>query len=125
MLAIVDRTRVVILSGHSLFTEGVAARLRQHADSLDLHVVDAEAHDALEQVVHARPDAVILEGGDTRTPGRFSLSRLLQSIPEVRVIRLDPERNQIQLLTSEQMLAADIGDLISVLQPPQAEEGAP
>lgn len=124
LLAIVDRTRVVILSGHSLFTEGVAARLRQHADAFEVHVVEAEADAALDRVVAARPGAVILEAGDTGAARSFSLSQLFQALPEVRIVRLDPERNQMQLLTSEQVLAAEFTDLISVLQPPEAARGA-
>jgi DNA-binding NarL/FixJ family response regulator len=119
----VDRTSVVILSGHTLFTEGVAARLRQHENLLDLHVVDADRGDALQQVVSAKPSAVILDDGDPQVTRHCSLSQLFQALPEVRIVRLDPERDQIQLLTGEQRLAADIADLINVIQPPDAIEG--
>ena len=118
-----DRTVVAILSGKTLFTEGVAARLRQHEDWLDLHVVAADRGDALQQVVSVRPSAVILDAGDPQVTRHCSLNQLFQALPKVRVIRLDPERNQIQLLTSEQRLAADIADLINVIQPPGAMEG--
>jgi DNA-binding NarL/FixJ family response regulator len=120
----VDRTSVVILSGHSLFTEGVAARLRKHADRLDLHVVDADCADALEQVVSARPSTVILDADRAQGSPHCSLNQLFLALPELRVVRLDPERDQIQLLTSEQRLAVDIGDLIEVIQPPHAMEEA-
>jgi DNA-binding NarL/FixJ family response regulator len=113
----------VILSGHSLFTEGVAARLRKHGDRLDLHVVDADRADALEQVVSARPSTVILDADNARMSPHCSLSQLFLALPELRVVRLDPERDQIQLLTSEQRLAVDIADLISVIQPPGAMAG--
>jgi DNA-binding NarL/FixJ family response regulator len=114
----------VILSGKTLFTEGVAARLRTHEDWLDLHVVDADRGDALEQVVSARPSAVILDADDPQVTRHCSINELFQALPEVRVVRLDPERDQIQLLTSEQRLAAGFADLISVIQPPGAVRGA-
>jgi DNA-binding NarL/FixJ family response regulator len=120
----VDRTSVVILSGHTLFTEGVASRLREHEDWLDLHMVDADRGDALQQVVSAKPSAVILDADDAQVTRHCSLSQLFQALPELRVVRLDPERDQIQLLTSEQRVAVDIADLISVIQPPAAVEGA-
>jgi DNA-binding NarL/FixJ family response regulator len=119
----VDRTSVVILSGKTLFTEGVAARLRTHEDWLDLHVVDADRGDALQQVVSARPSAVILDADDPQVTRHCSLNQLFQALPEVRVVRLDPERDQIQLLTSEQHLAADFADLINVIQPPGVMRG--
>ena len=113
-----DRTRVVILSGKTLFTEGVAARLRKHEDWLDLHVVDADRGDALTQIVSAKPSAVILDADDPEVTRHCSLNQLFHALPEVRVVRLDPERDQIQLLTSEQRVAADFADLIDVIQPP-------
>ena len=118
-----ERTSVVILSGHTLFTEGVAARLRKNEDRLDLHMVDADRGDALQQVVSARPSAVILDADDPQVTRHCSISELFQALPNVRVVRLDPERDQIQLLTSEQRLAADIADLISVIQPPGGLQG--
>ena len=121
--AIVDRTSVVILSGHTLFTEGIAARLRKHEDWLDLHMVDADRGDALQQVVAAKPSAVILDADDPQVSRHCSLNQLFMALPEVRVVRLDPERDQIQLLTSEQRLAVDIADLIDVIQPPRAIQG--
>jgi DNA-binding NarL/FixJ family response regulator len=120
----VDRTSVVILSGHTLFTEGVAARLRRHEDWLDLHMVDAHRGDALQQVVSARPATVILDADDPQVSRHCSLSELFQALPQVRVVRLDPEANRIQLLTSEQRQAVDIADLIDVIQPPGAAESA-
>lgn len=110
----------MILSGHSLFTEGVAARLRRHEDWLDLHVVDADRSDALQQIVSAKPSAVILDAGDPRATHHCSLSRLFQALPELRVVRLDPGRDQIHLLTSEHRLAAGFADLINAIQPPAA-----
>jgi len=113
----------VILSGHTLFTEGIAARLRKHEDWLDLHMVDADRGDALQQVVAAKPSAVILDADDPQVSRHCSLNQLFMALPEVRVVRLDPERDQIQLLTSEQRLAVDIADLIDVIQPPRAIQG--
>jgi DNA-binding NarL/FixJ family response regulator len=107
-----------------LFTEGVAARLRRHEDWLDLHMVDADRGDALQQVVSARPATVILDADDPQVSRHCSLSELFQALPQVRVVRLDPEANRIQLLTSEQRQAVDIADLIDVIQPPGAAESA-
>ena len=55
------RTRVVILSGHSLFAEGVASRLKKHLDRLDLQVVDINEEDVLSKVVSLNPATMILD----------------------------------------------------------------
>jgi len=110
-------TSVVVLTGHTLFAEGIAARLRHYADRIDLHVVGTDQDDVLDRVIEAAPGAVILDTTDPEVTRRCSLGRLFQALPEVRVVRLDPERDQFQLVTSEQREAADIGDLIEVIQP--------
>lgn len=117
-----ERTSVVILAGHTLFSEGVAARLRRHEDWLELHMVDAGSNDALQQVLSASPGTVILDAGNPPLAGQCSLSELFQALPGVQVVWLDPERDQIQCLTSQQRLAVDITDLIDVIQPPGAKE---
>lgn len=111
-------TSVVILSGHTLFAEGVAARLRQHADRIDVHVVGTDQEDVFEKVVDAAPQAVILDTSDPEAARRCSLTQLFQALPAVRVVRLDIERDQIQLVTSEQRVATDVTGLIDVIQPP-------
>jgi hypothetical protein len=98
--------------------------LRKHEDWLDLHVVDADRIDALQQVVSAGPSAVILDADDPQVARHCPLSQLFRALPQVRVVRLDPERDQIQLVTSEQRLAADIADLIEVIQPHHGLGGA-
>ncbi len=117
------RTSVVILSGHTLFVEGVATRLGKQTDRVKLHVVDSAQANALEQVASVRPGAVILDATDPDATRNCPLSRLFQVLPAVRVIRLDPESNQIQVVTSEQRQAADITELIDVIQPPDAMVG--
>lgn len=114
------RTKVVILTGRTLFAEGVAARLRQHEDRLDLHVVDGGDEMAQSHVLDARPGTLILDATDPDVQRRISLTEVLQALPGLRVIRLDPEHNLVQVVTSEQRPASDIGALIDVIEPSQA-----
>ena len=117
------RTSVVILSGHTLFAEGVATRLGKQTDRVKVHVVDSSQESALEQVASVQPAAVILDATDPDATRNCPLNLLFQALPAVRAIRLDPESNQIQVVTSEQRQAADIAELIDVIQPPDAMEG--
>jgi hypothetical protein len=112
-------TSVVVLSGRSLFAEGVAARLRQHADRIDLVVVETDQKDVLGKIVAVAPETVILDATDAEAARLCSLTRLFGALPAVRVVRLDPERDQIQLVTSEERVASDVTDLIDVIQPPE------
>jgi hypothetical protein len=110
------QTRVVILSGHSLFAEGVASRLKKHLDQLDLQVVDINEDDVLSKIVSLKPATVILEALDSETSNTIPLSKLLKSLPEITVIRLDPHQSQVQVVTSEERMLAEVKDLIEVIQ---------
>jgi hypothetical protein len=106
----------VILSGHSLFAEGVASRLKKHLDRLDLEVVDINEEDVLSKVVSLKPATVILEVMDTETSKTIPLSKLLKSLPDVTVIRLDPQQTRVQVVTSKEHMLGEVKDLIKVIQ---------
>jgi hypothetical protein len=110
------KTRVVILSGHSLFAEGVASRLKKHLDRVDLQVVDINEEDVLSKVVKLKPATVILESMDAETSNGIPLSKLLKALPGVTVIRLDPQQSQVQVVTSTERMLGEVKDLIEVIQ---------
>jgi acyl-CoA synthetase (AMP-forming)/AMP-acid ligase II len=110
------QTSVVILSGHSLFAEGVASRLRQHLQRVELKVVDPRQTDAMAQIVAARPSTVILDVFDPEATQIFSLSKLLLLFPALKVIRLDSQQQKIQVVTSEQRWVDEIGELIDMIE---------
>jgi hypothetical protein len=109
------RTRVVILSGYSLFAEGVVSRLRQYLRLADLEIVDPRQPDAIAQIAAAQPSVVIVDSTDSGAIQSCSLSQLLYSLPKIRIIYLDPERGQAQVVTSEQYPAAKVRDLVEVI----------
>lgn len=110
------QTCVVILSGHSLSVEGVASWLWQHPQQFKLEVVDARQPDAMAQVVAARPLAVIVDATDPQIARSCFLSRLPLALPGLIVVCLDPQQVQIQVVTSERLLADQAHDLIEVLE---------
>ncbi len=109
--------RVVILSGHSLFTEGVASRLREHIDQLELKVIDPRGTDALGQIKMYQPSAVILDSADPEVAELCPLNEILMTVPEVKVVRLDSRRAQFQVVTSEEKVAGLVKDLVDVIMP--------
>ena len=107
---------VVILSTRSLFVEGVAKRLKQHLPEEYVQVVDARQADALEQVVAARPTSVILDATDLEATQHCPLSKMLNALPWLKVIRLDPNQDKIQVVTSQQYPLAQVNGLLEVIQ---------
>ena len=109
------RTRIVVLSSYLLFAEGIVSRLRQYLRMADLEIVDPRQPDAIAQVVAAQPSVVILVDSDPGTSQFCSLRQLLHSLPERRIICLDPEQNQVQVVTSEQCPAVKVRDLVEMI----------
>ena len=112
----VDQPRVVIFSSHSLFTDGVAMRLKQHLGAGEIQFVDVRQPGALERVAAAQPSTVIMDAGDASPEARCSLSKLLDAVPALRIIRLDPQREQVQVVTSDQRAVASVNELVKVLK---------
>jgi hypothetical protein len=111
----VPQTHVVILSGRSLFVEGVAARLRQKLPAEDLVTIDAQEGELLARVIQAQPVAVILDGRDEAVTRRCPIGALIAALPNVTIIRLDPYQDQVQVVTSEQRAAERVADLLAVI----------
>jgi hypothetical protein len=105
----------VILSSQSIFAEGVAARLKQYLDEPPL-LIDVREGDALGQVVAARPAAVILDASDPAEDRLCSLGTLLTALPAITVVRLDPQKDHVQVVTSAQHSMSQVQDLIDLIK---------
>ena len=110
------QTQVVILSSRSIFAEGVAARLRHHLSADEITVVDALLPDAMQSLIALRPGQVILEAADETVARHCPLETMLSALPDLRVIRLDPQQESIQVVTSQQRTIGQIRDLIDFIQ---------
>ena len=106
-------SRVVILTLHSLFVEGVAARLRQHFPANEIQAVDAGEPAALSQVIVAKPAFVIL--AETDNDVECLVSALLNTLTTVTVLRLDPEHDHIQVVTSKQQTVGHLRELVEMI----------
>ena len=109
-------TRVVIFSSHQLLAEGVASRLHQYLPQLELTFVDSRQPDSLAQVKAVQPSVLILDVSDTEAARLCSLSQLLLLLPTVKVFRLDPQQDQIQVVTLEKHPAQNVHDLVTLIE---------
>ena len=108
------RTRVLVLTAHSLFTEGVANRLGQESERIDLEVVDSSDAAAVSKVMQDTPTVVLFEAHDVNVECVSPLVELLGK-SEVRVIRLDPVRDEVQVVTSHRRSLEEPKDLIDLV----------
>jgi hypothetical protein len=106
---------VVILSGRSLFADGVASKLRQADPNMDLVVMNPRQPGVIENVVAAEPSVVIMDGTDSEMAKLCPLGVLVACLPTVKIIWLNPNREAVQLVTCEQRVAANVDDLIEMI----------
>jgi hypothetical protein len=114
--AFVSGTRVVILSSGSVFVESIASRLRQQLKANNVQTIDSRQADVLERVVAAQPAIVIAETTDVKLEQPCAMSGLLAALPKLTVIRLDPQQEHMQVVTSEQRPAGGMSGLIRAIQ---------
>ena len=114
-------TKVVILSGRSIFAEGVANRLRQNLDELEIKVIDIRELEALEGVVAIRPSTVIFDATDAEITDGDWLSRLLTALPMLQIVSIDPLKDQIQVVTSEQRPMGQVHQLVDIIRKSQVQ----
>ena len=107
--------RVLVLVGSSLFARGVFNRMKQYLDESELRIVDNYLPDALQQVIEAHPSVLILDVGDPEVLKNFSLDLLMASVPDLKLIRLDPQSPNTQVIQWEKHLVSDTHDLIGII----------
>lgn len=107
---------VIVYSGHSLFAQGIASRLREYPDEVVVEVFDPRKPRALQRVIEASPRAVILETEGTVANGMEVVCALLRALPTLKVFYVDPQRAQIQVVTSQQRQAVDVQGLVAMIK---------
>ena len=108
---------IVILSGNSLFIEGVASRLQQYPNQVEIEIVNSSQPGALEIIQAIRPSAVILDATEKQTSPNCPISTLLSALPALKIVRLDSQQKHFQIVTSEQHSVDAVQDLLELIAP--------
>jgi DNA-binding NarL/FixJ family response regulator len=104
----------VILYGSSLFIAGLDASLSD-IPGLEIQRVEARLGNDLELVRAGTPDVIIVDLG---VASKNLTLALLQKFPGVTMIGLDPESDQLLILSVQQQKAQAAADLVKVIQAP-------
>ncbi len=110
-----SKIRVVILTGHSLFADGAASRMRQHARDVEIRVIDPATGDVLHMLREFKPAAAILDAQDPELRKSLPIQDLLRTVPDLRVILLDSQQEDLQILTGEYRRAGKMEDLLDLI----------
>jgi hypothetical protein len=110
------QTQIVILSGHSLFAEGVASRLRQYPQRVNVHFVDPQHTDYMDQVKDIHPTAVVLDAADVDNSQCCLLCDLLMAMPNLTIVRLEAQKADIQIVNSSHHHINEVRDIIDIIE---------
>jgi DNA-binding NarL/FixJ family response regulator len=113
-------SRIIILSRHSIFIEGVATRLRQMSNRVVVDFIDPDQDDYIEQITAKNPGAILLDEMDSKNTQCCLLCELLLAVPNITIVRLTIDQADVQIFTSQRRCLPDIQNLIDVLTPSQA-----
>ena len=109
------QVHVLILSGYSLFAEGIASRLQQYPDQVNVQVMDPRQPSTFSTITETNPSVIMLDAADHETMQLCPLKELLFTLPHLKVMRLDSQKEMIQVVSSEQFRVVDADDLIQVI----------
>ncbi|MBT3391807.1 MAG: hypothetical protein HN413_15520 [Chloroflexi bacterium] len=109
------RKQVVILSKHSLFSQGVASRFEQFPERVAFHFIDPQEQEYIEQIVKLQPSAVVLNSSEVDWNRRCLLCALLSAIREITIIRLSVDERPVQVIRSQQSQLDEVRDLLDLL----------
>lgn len=109
------KQRVLLISSHHLFGEGVETVLRRAADVELLEPLDLAQQDICPQLPALRPDAVVIVDELPDTPAVSLLTTgILQQFPNLPVFRADLSENIFHVFAAH-TLPARSSDLVEAL----------
>lgn len=109
---------VALIAGQSLLIEGVASRLLDHAGEVDLHTFDPEESDLLASVANLEPQVVLLDEQDPFVRERCPLAELMRALPNSRILLLNSERSDLQVITNHRLGIEDSDALLHQILAP-------
>jgi hypothetical protein len=110
-------TSIAIFSNHILLAEAIASRLRQHLSSVQFELISPDQPNAVEQIVNINPVAVILDTTDGEIFRHNPIHILLQVLPNVKIICVSLQQEQIQVVSSQMCNAGSVRDLLAFISP--------
>jgi len=107
----VNVTRILIISGHLLFSSGLESLLDQETN-LEIMGQEKDMKRAIDQIKELQPDVVILDSDNSVT----QVTPILHASPGVKVITLSLQNNDLYVYQTKQRVAMETEDLIEAIK---------
>ena len=106
---------MLVVSGLSLFGEGIEGLLRQEP-GLEIVGVETDPGQAVGRIKQAHPDVVILTDAEAATGLDVELLRLVREGFPMRIVEVHQATNTLCLYCGEQQPIREVGDLVDAVQ---------
>jgi DNA-binding NarL/FixJ family response regulator len=107
--------RVLMLSSHPLFGQGVESLLRREA-GLEVVGLETDVDRAVERIKELRPHVVIVDSNDPEIDLMPGVMRILREGLGTKVIGLNLQDNTICTYRGEQRIAQGVKDLVEAIE---------
>lgn len=107
---------VVILAHASLLSGGIASKLQEYSKLFNVHNIDSDAPGAIDLLKEAHPSVIIIDAGDKRICEKLPIAKILEWLPEAKVIRLDLCSDRIKVYSSVEVKVSQTSELINLIQ---------
>jgi hypothetical protein len=104
--------KILILTGRSLFADGVISKLSSSSLMAKLEVVDLRQGDPLQAIAAVNPDFLILDETDPEITEQLK-GELFALFSNLKVIILDPQKNSLRVLQCEEYDTSQIWELLN------------
>jgi hypothetical protein len=111
--------KILILTGHSLFADGVISKLLNSPLAGKFDVVDMRQPDPIQAIIQANPDYLILDVTDPELTEQLK-GKLFSALACLKVIFLDPQKNHLRVLQCEEYDNSQIWDLLNEVDDTEA-----
>jgi DNA-binding NarL/FixJ family response regulator len=106
----VIKTRIFVISGHLMFSQGLESLLRQEA-GLDIVGQETDFSRAIERIKELLPDVIILDSDDAAP----KVASILGASSGVKVISLSLQDNNLYVYQAKQRVTKSVVDLLEVI----------
>jgi chemotaxis response regulator CheB len=107
--------RVLIVSEHPHFGQGVESWLRQQRD-LDVVGWEAETGKAIASIQQLEPDVIILDTSAFVKDPTTALMQLLSSTSDSAIVGIDLRDSSVSILCGEQQATEPVADLLRIMK---------
>jgi hypothetical protein len=109
------KARVFVISGPSLFEEGLEGLLCEEP-GLEIVGRETDPHQAVRRIREDHPDVIVLTDGERATGLDAELLRLVREGLHVRIVEVHLATNTVCIYCGEQQSIREAGDLVHTVQ---------